>query len=73
MSTFDCSFEEFKRQANEFRLAAPDLNIDELDNAWKCLGLHYLGMNEPMWQGSAVIVLNMMTRVFLDREAELLS
>ena len=34
--TIECSFEEFKRMAKEFRDAAPTLNLDELDNAWKC-------------------------------------
>ena len=40
------------------------LNPDELQNAWKCLGLGYLGMNEPMWQNSAAIVLQMECRTF---------
>lgn len=43
--SIECTFEEFKRMAQEFRVNAPTLNPDELQNAWKCLGLGYLGMN----------------------------
>lgn len=71
MSTIVCTFEEFKKMAKEFREAAPTLNIEELDNAWKCLGLAYLGMTEEMWQISAAIVLQLEAKTFLKREAEL--
>lgn len=72
MSTVSCTWEEFKKMAKEFNDAAPTLNLDELDNAWKCLGLAYLGMHEDMWKHSAVIVLNMSAKVSLKRENELL-
>jgi len=67
-----CTWEEFKQMAKQFRLAAPTLNLDELDNAWKCLGLGYLNMSEPMWQSSAAIVLNMESRTYLECERKLL-
>ena len=54
--TFNCSWEEFKSMAKEFHDNAPELNEEELDNAWKCLVLHYLGMNDAMWKHSAEIL-----------------
>ncbi len=71
MSTISCTWNEFKRMAKEFQDASPTLNIEELDNAWKCLGLAYLGLTEPMWQNSAAILLNLQSRAYLRREAEL--
>lgn len=69
--TFECSWEEFKLRAKEFYKAAPTLDYDELDNAFKALGLSYLGMYEDMWRNSAAIVLKMATKVYVEREAEL--
>lgn len=70
-SSVGCSWQEFKQMAKEFNEAAPTLNLEELDNAWKCLGLGYLGMYEQMWQSSAAMLLNMMCRVYTTREIEL--
>lgn len=69
--SIDCSFEDFKRMAKEFHVSAPTLNLDELDAAWKCLGLAYLGMREPMWERSAAIVLRMEARTFEECERAL--
>lgn len=69
--TIICTWEEFKRMAKEFHDAVPMLDLDALDNAWKCLGLGYLGMPEPMWQNSAAILLKMEGRAYMRREAEL--
>jgi len=66
MSTIDCTWEEFKRMAKEFHDAAPHLSPDELDNAWACLGLGYLGMNEPGWQHSAATLLKMEARTYIE-------
>lgn len=71
--SIECSWEEFKRMAREFHLALPTLNLAELDNAWKCLGLAYIGMREDMWRHSAAIVLRMEGRAFMQREADLLA
>lgn len=71
MTTPAFSFDEFKQLAKEFHEAAPTLNEDELDNAWKCLGLAYLEMNEPMWQISSCILLDMEARVYWRRIMEL--
>lgn len=71
MATLECTFEEFKRASKEFYDAVPTLNSDELDNAFKALGLMYLGMYEEKWQHSAVILLEMMSRRHLERELEL--
>lgn len=71
MATFECSWEEFKQRAKEFHDAAPTLNYDELDNAFKALGLSYLGMREDRWQHSAVIVLQMASKTCIEREVEL--
>lgn len=71
MASIECTFEEFKRYAREFHEAVGALARDELSNAWKCLGLAYLGMSEPMWQHSAAIVLQMETKGYLERTWEL--
>lgn len=71
VGTLPCTFEEFKCLAKEFNDAASTMNIHELDNAWKCLGLAYLGMYESMWQYSAASVLRMSTETFLACEREL--
>lgn len=71
-----CSWVEFKRMALEFHNAAPTLNLDELDNAFKCVKLGYFNLNESdlkMWKRSAVIVLEMAVEDFQKREAELLN
>ena len=70
MSTITCTFDEFKRMAKEFHEAAPTLSQEELDNAWKALGLAYLGMHEEMWNTSAAILLNMESRTYWDRTVE---
>lgn len=71
MSTLECSWEEFKRASKEFYDAAPMLNADELDNAFKALGLMYFGMNDERWHHSAVTLLNMMSRRCIEREFQL--
>ena len=71
MSTLTCTFEEFKRIAKDFHDAAPTLNEEELDNAWKALGVAYLGMYEDMWATSAAILYRMETRVYWNRTVEL--
>lgn len=71
MSTIECTFEEFKRTAMDFHNAVSTLPEEELENAWKALGLAYLGMYEEMWQRSAVIVLDMESRAYWNRVYEL--
>ena len=71
MSTLACSWQEFKQRTMEFHLAAPTLNQDELDNAFKALSLSYLGMREDMWQNSAAIALKFAARTLILRELEL--
>ena len=71
MATIECSWEELKRMAREFQDAAPTLDEDELDNAWKCLGLGYIGLNEPQWQSSAATLLKMEAKVYAARVLEL--
>jgi len=63
--SIDCTWEQFKHMAKEFHDAAPSLRGDELDNAWKCLGLGYLGMNDPAWESSAAILLKMEGRHYM--------
>lgn len=70
--TIKCTFEEFKQYAKEFHDNIHSMNLDELDNAWKCLGLAYIGMHEEMWTNSAAIVIRMAGLEFLKREKELL-
>ena len=71
MSTIECSFDEFKRMAKEFRQSAPSLDFEQLDNAWKCLSLAYLGMYEMQWQHSAAILLKIEARTHAERALEL--
>lgn len=71
MTELTCTWVEFKRMAKEFHEAAPTLSIEELDHAWKCLGLGYLNMSEPMWLHSAAALLKIETRRFLECEEKL--
>ena len=71
MPTLECTWEEFKRASKEFYDAAPALNSDELDNAFKALGLMYMGMTDKQWEHSAAILFGMMSRVCTKRELEL--
>ncbi len=71
MSTIVCNWQEFKERSRDFFLAAPTLDLDELDNAFKCLGLSYLGMNEPMWINSAATVMRLAANKYMERELEL--
>lgn len=57
--------------AKQFREALPTLNAVELENAWKCLGLAYLGMHEEMWATSAAVLLKMECAAYMKREVEL--
>ena len=68
---FECSWVEFKHRIKEFIDLAPTLNFEELDHAFKAIGLSYLGMQEDMWQHSASIALKMATKTYVDREVEL--
>lgn len=67
--SINCSWEEY---AKEFHDVVGGMNLDELDNAWKCLGLAYLGMYEKMWDNSAAIVLSRAGREYVAREEELI-
>lgn len=71
--TFECTWEQFKQLAKEFHDNAPNLELSELDNAWKCLGLHYLGMNESMWKSSAAVLISMEGRHYFKHEQMLLA
>lgn len=71
MSTFHITFEEFKKGAKEINDAIPTLTEEGLENAWKCLGLMYLGMHEEMWRHSAASVLRIMAVPYNKRLLEL--
>ncbi len=78
--SIECDFEGFKRLARDFMQAAPTARLDELDNGWKCLGLAYLGCKHddtPLGRfyeaNTAPRVLQMASKVFMQREAELLA
>lgn len=65
--TIVCTWEEFKQYAKQFNDAAATLDEEQLENAFKCLGLAYLGMSEPMWEHSAAAVLNIASRTYNQR------
>jgi len=69
------SFQELKKMAGEYFRALPSFNLDEMDNAHKCLSLAYLGLDSAceneQYQASVVIMLA--SKLFLKREALLLS
>ena len=67
-----CSFDEFKKSAKEFNDSIDTLNIEELDNAWKCLGIQYLSMDEEMWLNSSAILYEMMCKKYIERERTIL-
>lgn len=69
--TINCTFEEFKRFSKEFHDNAPSMNQEELDNAFKALGLCYLGMFETEWQNSAMAVLKLSASTYFNRASEL--
>jgi len=71
MATIECTFEEFKRMAKEFQDSLPTLNKEELENAWKCIGLAYLGMSEDMWQTSAAYVIQFLSEKYVQRVFEM--
>lgn len=45
--TIQTDFEGVKKLASEFLKALPTLNLDELENGWKCFVLAYLGCEYP--------------------------
>lgn len=47
------------------------MNQEELDNAFKALGLCYLGMFETEWQNSAMAVLKLSASTYFNRASEL--
>lgn len=71
MSTLPGTFEDFKKVARDFHEAVPTMNEEELDNAWKAVGLAYLGMHEEQWNVSAAILLDMEGREYWKRVHEL--
>lgn len=70
-ATIPCTWEEFKRIAKEFHNSAPSLNITELDQAWACLGLAYVGMTENQWHHSAAAVLRLEALTYFNRVQQL--
>ena len=67
-----CDWHGYKQMAADFLINAPTLNVDELDNAFKCLTLGYLNLEcDPMWKPSALTVLQMATQAFMLREVTL--
>ena len=72
MSTIACSWEELKRMAKEFHDSLASMNEEELDSAWKCLALGYLGMHEEKWAASAVALIRIMSREYEQRLAQLI-
>jgi len=63
---FDCSWEEFKLRAKEFNDMAPKLDQNELDSAFKALGLSYFGMREEKWLNSAAMVMQMANKTYVN-------
>lgn len=46
MTTFSCTLEQFKQVGKEFDLSLANCtDPDEAEAGWKCVSLHYLGIN----------------------------
>lgn len=63
------NFQEYNKIAKEFFDNVKTLNIEELDNAYKCLGIEYLtmkGTGNEVYQAS--IVLRLAGRAKIERE-----
>lgn len=57
--------------AKDFNEAVSTLDGCELENAWKCLGLGYLGMRDERWRASASLLFGLGSRSYLKRKAQL--
>lgn len=70
-----CDLEGFKKLVGEFCKAAPDAEIDSLDNGFKCVGLAYLNI-DPLPEGAnqiiAVSYFDYAGRRYHERERELI-
>lgn len=60
--TIECTWEQYKQAQKEFHDALPSLNEEEADNAFKCLGLHYFGMNERRHEHGCLIAFQIASR-----------
>jgi uncharacterized membrane protein YfhO len=58
--------------SKEFRDNVKSFNSEELDSAWKCFSLAYLGMYESQWDYSAATLLKMTAELHMKRELELM-
>lgn len=67
----NCTWQEYKQRAVEFFQSAPDLDSNELNNAFKCLTLSYINLTEPAWKQSAAVVMELATKSFIERESTL--
>jgi len=72
ISDYKTDFDGIKRLAKEFLDALPTANIEEADNGLKCFQLAYLnGEFTEAEQYQAAILLQIISKKFLHREAEL--
>lgn len=53
MSTFPCTLNQFKKTVAEFCKAAETADADGLECGFKCVALHYLGIEPQPAPGSA--------------------
>jgi hypothetical protein len=77
MSTFVCTLEQFKGVVAEFCKSAPTASDDALEAGFKCVTLHYLGIEPAPKSGSwqeiiAVSCLNYASNRKIDRIALLM-
>jgi len=71
-SPFACDLETFKHMVADFTKAVKtDANEDEIEAAWKCLGLHYLNCEtDAAGDIIAVSYLKYASRRYIEREAQ---
>lgn len=78
MTTFTCTYDEFRRIVADFLKAADTASAAELDAGVHCVGLHFLGIQ---WTGSpldevhrkagAPACMRLVTKKVIERELQL--
>lgn len=76
MSTFACDYAQFRQISSDFLKTLPTigLDLDALENGFKCVQLHYLGMESKAEHevAGAAALLKIVSVKYLETEAYVL-